>query len=293
MAGIFGFFDYTKPGKGVRKDEPQKKGVALYFDILFRRFWKLILLNLIYVMASIPAIIIGWFLTTFFVSWVLSLAGIDVAEVSDAIVITGVLTTIIFLQLCGSGPASVAMNYVLRKYVNDTHSWPWSDFKDSFVSNFKQGIGVFFINLVIIILCFFSLVFYTFVMKGNASLILRTVIFSILFTFSIMQKYTYLQVATFEVKFKSIYKNAFILSISSIGTNILSLIIGLCFLYGIFSLGMSIPVLAFFVAFLIYFSLTTFTQVFVTNNVVKKYAIAPLENTEDKELKEIDPDFED
>ena len=29
MAGLFGFFDYTKPRKGIRKDELAKTGVIL------------------------------------------------------------------------------------------------------------------------------------------------------------------------------------------------------------------------------------------------------------------------
>lgn len=51
MAGIFGFFDYTKPGKGVNKEDVNKKGISLYFDILLRRFRKLIPLNLMYIIA--------------------------------------------------------------------------------------------------------------------------------------------------------------------------------------------------------------------------------------------------
>jgi hypothetical protein len=27
MAGFFGFFDYTKPGPGIDKDEPQKAAI--------------------------------------------------------------------------------------------------------------------------------------------------------------------------------------------------------------------------------------------------------------------------
>ena len=32
MAGFFGFFDYSKPGRGISKDEPQKTGIALNDD---------------------------------------------------------------------------------------------------------------------------------------------------------------------------------------------------------------------------------------------------------------------
>ena len=35
LAGFFGFFDYTKPGKGVNKDEPKKKGILRFFELFF------------------------------------------------------------------------------------------------------------------------------------------------------------------------------------------------------------------------------------------------------------------
>ena len=46
-------FNYSKPGKGVDKDvaEPPLK---IYFDVLYRKFWDLIKLNLLYVAFSLP-----------------------------------------------------------------------------------------------------------------------------------------------------------------------------------------------------------------------------------------------
>lgn len=51
--------NYNKPGPGIPKDAPQKKGVELFFDILGREFWSLFTLNFIYILACIPIITIG------------------------------------------------------------------------------------------------------------------------------------------------------------------------------------------------------------------------------------------
>lgn len=59
MAGFFGLFDYSKPGPGISKEEPQKRRFFVYFEILFSRFWKLIILNLLYVLFCIPIVTIG------------------------------------------------------------------------------------------------------------------------------------------------------------------------------------------------------------------------------------------
>ena len=51
--------NYNKPGKGIPKDEPKKKGIALFFDIFVREFWNLVGLNLIFIITSIPIFTIG------------------------------------------------------------------------------------------------------------------------------------------------------------------------------------------------------------------------------------------
>ena len=59
MAGFFGLFDYNKPGPGVDKNSPKKKGFVIFFEIYFRKFWKLIIANLLYVLVSLPVLTSG------------------------------------------------------------------------------------------------------------------------------------------------------------------------------------------------------------------------------------------
>ncbi len=59
MANFFGFGNFDKPGKGVRKDEPLKNRFFLFFELYFRRFWKLLWLNVIYTIACIPIVTFG------------------------------------------------------------------------------------------------------------------------------------------------------------------------------------------------------------------------------------------
>lgn len=60
MAGFFGLFDYSKPGPGVAKDGPRKKGFVVFFEIYFRKFWKLITANLLFVLVSLPVVTVGF-----------------------------------------------------------------------------------------------------------------------------------------------------------------------------------------------------------------------------------------
>jgi uncharacterized membrane protein YesL len=56
-----GFFtkDYDKPGRGVSKNEPEKRGFFRFFELFFRSFWKLISCELWYVLLSLPLLTKG------------------------------------------------------------------------------------------------------------------------------------------------------------------------------------------------------------------------------------------
>ena len=293
MAGIFGFFDYTKPGKGVSKDAPKKKGVALYFHILLKRFWKFITLNLIYLIASIPAILISWFISTYFVTWLAVQAQINIGEAVTTLNLLSVLVTIVFLHMWGSGPATAALTYVLRKYANDTHAWVWSDFKDSFKSNFKQGIIVYLINTAVFSLLFLAFLFYSYMQSATVFLALRSVVLVMLALFYMMQTYVYQMIAGFELKLKYVYRNAFLLTTIALPKNILTGVVVGAIIYAIFSLSLRMPLAGILVIGLLMYTLLSFTQIFMTNNTVKKHMLQSSANQDTDKAEDFDSDFED
>ena len=59
MAGFFGMFDSTKPGPGVSKNAPKKKRFFLFWELYFRKFFKLIIANLLYALVSVPLVTQG------------------------------------------------------------------------------------------------------------------------------------------------------------------------------------------------------------------------------------------
>lgn len=295
MAGFFGFFDYTKPGKGVSKDDVQKTGISLYLDIFMRRFWKFVTLNLIFLVVSIPAIVIAFRISVFAVSYLATLAKMEMtSEIITSLQFVGIMMTAIVLQLCGSGPASAGMSYVLRKYVNDTHSWVLSDFFDNFKSNFKQSLGVYLINIVGLCIYGVCFVFYSYAMPGMAGMFLRTVITVVAVVFAMMQMYTYQLMVSFELKFKDIYRNAFFLVMAKLPWNVLVAAVSAFLTYGALNLAQSIPLAAILVVATLFYSVINFTQIFMTNNVIKKMLLEPaIAASPTVEEEVIEPDFED
>ena len=47
---------YSRPGPGISKDEPPKKGVALFFSILWRELSALLQVNLLFLLFSLPIV---------------------------------------------------------------------------------------------------------------------------------------------------------------------------------------------------------------------------------------------
>lgn len=64
MGGFYGLFDYTKPGKGVKKNNgAEKKAFFQFVELFGRKFWDLIKLNLIFMLFALPVVTIGPALT--------------------------------------------------------------------------------------------------------------------------------------------------------------------------------------------------------------------------------------
>lgn len=50
---------FDKPGPGIEKDAPPKKGLALFVEIFMREFWELVKLNLLFLVTCLPIVTIG------------------------------------------------------------------------------------------------------------------------------------------------------------------------------------------------------------------------------------------
>lgn len=269
------FRNYSKPGKGISKEDLNKSGVELYFDILFRRIWNMIKLNLLYVLVSIPAVIISALISLYLFTITASVKGIDINENATSLLILSILFAIAFFQITGSGPASVAKCYVLKHYVEDTHTWVISDFFEHMKKNFRQGITVYVINTLVITFLLLAGIFYSFILKNSFSSIFSTLILIIVAIFVMMQMYVYQLVARVELKVKHIYKNALALTIIKLPWNLFVLAVTIGFMYLMYYLSLTIPIISTLVILAIYFVIISFTQMFMINNVMNKYIIEP------------------
>ncbi|MDD3867761.1 MAG: DUF624 domain-containing protein, partial [Eubacteriales bacterium] len=253
MAGIFGLFDFTKEGKGVYADEPPRSAFAMFFVLLGRKFWKLISINLMYLLFSLPILILSMFAANYFLAITVPVLTVDnLAQVleqagfaeflQEGVTIeefaaTQMLTLFITLgvmitglSLIVSGPVHAGVTYILRNYSREEHAFVWMDFKDHARRNFRQSLLAGLFSLLVTIVFVFNLAFYSqSAFVGNPYL--RTILFSvmlILFIFwTIMQMYLYPMMVTFNLSLRQLYKNAFLFTFMRLPLNLLILIASL------------------------------------------------------------------
>ncbi len=182
MAGFFGLFDTTKPGPGVSKNGPKKKRFFFFWELYFRKFFKLILANLLYAVVAFP----------------------------------------VFTQ----GLAQAGLTFVTRNYAREKHVFLPADFFDTIKKNWKQALITGILELVIGAFLIFDLIFaWDWINAGESfeifPFILFLTTFFLLVIFSYARFYLYLQIITFKLSMKQVWKNSLLLAVAGLKENLI------------------------------------------------------------------------
>ncbi len=216
MAGMFSFLDTSKPGPGVSKNAPRKKRFFLFWELYARKIWKLVLANLLYVLLSLPVIT--------------------------------------------RGLAQAGLTFVTRNYVREKHVFLPSDFWDAVKKNAKQALIIGIEELIICAVLGFDLVYaWNGLMMGETvsigALLFFAVSLFIAVSFLQIRYYLYIQVITFKLSVKQIWKNSILLSIAGFKQNVIlsaslaliyAVVLLLFLAFGVLSAGLLIVVYVFF-----------------------------------------------
>lgn len=269
MAGFFGLFDYSKPGRGVEKDAPQKRGMFLFLDVLFRKFWRVVTLSLCYSLFSLPQMAIYYFLSIFLLSF------LRVFAAPSIVPYFGLYMTLFLVVFLGTGPASAGQSYVLRNFSRETHAWVWDDCWSNFKSNFWQGLALFCLDLVVLTVLLGAAWLY---LSNAIALPLPpfvTTVFGFLaiialLIYFIMHSFLYVLMVTFEMKFSVLLRTAFQLTMAKLWQSI-AVYVAAVFIFGLF-MALYFVNFAFIVLFLaLGFSLVPFICLYHATTVVDYY----------------------
>jgi len=112
--------NYNKPGPGIPKDTPRKKGTARFFELLVRDFGDLVKLNLLFSVCAAPTLIM-------FFAGLFGYVSPGMAFIFSLILAFPV------------GGAMVAYVYYITKMMRDDPSYVWFEFKRKFLENYLQA----------------------------------------------------------------------------------------------------------------------------------------------------------
>lgn len=267
--------NYNKPGPGVDKDAPPKPRFFTFFEVLKRKFWHLIKINFLYVLCNIPALVLALYVSSAYLQKV----HIDNAGLNDLYIRIFLAAIMIFLSVVTIGPVQAGFTYVLRNYSREEHAFIWWDFKDNFIKNFKQGMIITGIDIVVMYILGIALNFYVST-PGILATAASAFVFLSIVVYSIMHLYLYPMLVTVQLSIKNLYKNAFILSLLRLLPNILFLILNILVAFATFYN----PIIGIVLFLIIAPSFTGLMNNFFVNPTIKKYVIDSTQiATEDEE----------
>ncbi len=214
---------YYKEGPGVDPNEPQKRSFFRFFDIFKRKIGHFAKANLMYSLVCIPAFIIIFFLMSYMTSSAIALLFPELVDGSIGILFFAVVFSAFYIAVMGAGPITAGFTFIMRNYAREEHAWLWSDFKDTFKNNFKQGIIVFIIDIVISFVIF--LASYVYVQLSGGVAYLRYALYALAAIYAMMHFYIYHLMITYDLSIKDIMKNSLIFALIKLPLNLFILII--------------------------------------------------------------------
>lgn len=280
--------DYETPGAGVPENEPQKPGPIRYFIVSGRKFWDMVVLNLLYFLFSLPAIAIYTLIGLLFlgnagdaVGGALAAEGmtdIQILELKAAVhIVLSVGFGFLITALLGSGAPRAGLSFVLRNYSREEHAFLWSDFLENTKKNLGKGTVIFLIDVLFTFIICLDIASY-----GGAGtfwgLIASYIALFIFIIYILMHPYIYMILVTFGLKLKAAYKNAFMLTAVKIFQNAGCLVSAVVMTLVILELANRWPVLMFLLLMAV-FSFPCLILDMNSFSVVKKYMIK--ENNDD------------
>lgn len=286
-------------------EEDTTPNFGYFFKLLFRKFSKLISLNLVMLFQILP--LLAAFLIYFFAAKTYtqtsyefaSLFGVHTLSNSPAasaflemnsiqlglpvlqlpqIILIAVLAVFLFVTW---GWQNVGATYVLREMVTGNPAFVVSDYFYAIKRNRKQAFWFGLFDAAVITVLVIDFIHTYFTKGGFFEDFMFFGVLAVIIVYSLMRMYLYLMIVTFDLSFKKLIKNSLIFVFLGIKRNLLALLgivlltaINAVLIYMLLPLGIAVQII---LPFLYFLSVTSFMSAYAAFPVIKKYMIDPYE----------------
>ena len=277
---------YGKSGKGdYNKEDLPTNRWQLFWEMLRVRLSGLCRLNLMYLVAWLPTMLVLLFGITGILTGLLGEDGELVAN-AEVLLMGMVQTTLLLLVPCITitGIATPGVAYVTRNWSRDEHAFIWSDFKDAVKLNWKQGVLTALITGILPLAVWVGWDFYG-EMANTTSvwmIVPQVLVLMIGILWSLAVTYMHPLIVTYQLKFKDVLRNAFLLAIArlpmSVGIRLLHclpVIIAVALALVVNPIYCMLGLFAYY--FIIGFAMSRFITASFTNAVFDKYINSQIE----------------
>lgn len=264
------FGNYERSGTGIAKNAPQKKPFFRFWELFFRKFWKLIELNLMMVIPFIP-LGIG----------AAAILILGEKQTTLALIISAVMVLAFALMF---GPGLAAAAKILRYFTLEKPCFMLDTYFKTFKSSFKQACPLGLIDLLVATSVTSGFYVYpalisSLQLEGGSGVIFYYVLFILTLSIAIavlmMSFYGYLMIVSTDLSFKNILKNSLALSIVALKKSILTLVLSALIMGLFIGLTLYFPNVMLFVWLFAPTAFVGFLIVFNCYPVIQKYVINP------------------
>ena len=227
---------FTKEGKGVDKNEPQKRAFFRFWEQVWQKRFKLMGLNLMYFISNlIPMVLaaLSYFMAVslyFTLSSEQSLVDYLTNDPNSAnhwsmfllglFFVVGICTVI---PVFSAGPFQAGFMYIIRSFVRREPVFLWNDYISKAKSNLKLSLKVCLINALAGFVIMIDLAVYLAISHNKLGIfggvpnwllfIVALIVVFTTFLFLTMNMFLYPMVVTFRITIKQLYKNAMIFAV--------------------------------------------------------------------------------
>ena len=221
---LFNSNRYTKEGKGIDKNAPEKHGFIKFWEIAWFKKYKLISINFLYFIPNLISVFfagLSFFVSTSLFYSLSSNTQIGASQESSEIANKLLFFVVIFftvIPVFAVGPFQSGMTYILRCFTKREPCFLWTDYIGKTRSNMKLSIQACLINCVIGFFIILDFAVYLALSSTDSvaygvfpvwMLMISLVILIFLSSlFLIMTMYMYPMIVTFKLTLKQLYKNA-------------------------------------------------------------------------------------
>lgn len=265
-------------------DAPVKHGFFLFFELLFRKFWRFVTLNIFYFIVTLPMLVMVYYTVNgYFADRVIAETG----EFMDMLPGVGIFasllsyipdflqTPLFILSVVLYGPATMGLTYIFRNFAREEHAW-MSDFVSRGLSNFKQGLFFGILDVIVVWLLANGILGDIAFGAGQGAavfaIVVKTLSVIALIVYMFMRHYFYMTAVSVNLSCFAILKNSWYFVVLGFWRNLWAGFVCLALLVLCF---FTIPLVTVFALPFLFYSITGFMVVFTCYPVVKKYIIVP------------------